>query len=70
VAATSGRPPTTLTCFVFRPSTAAPPQNVKTEVVMAFGLGPVLANANGAAPIPSCYASGSKSLVSAEAWQP
>jgi len=49
---------------------AAPPQNVKTEVVLPFGLGPVLSKASGAAPIPSCYASGGKSAVSAEAWQP
>jgi hypothetical protein len=39
-------------------------------VVLPFGLGGLLANANGAAPIPGCYASGSKSTVSAEDWQP
>jgi hypothetical protein len=49
---------------------AAPAQDVKVEIVLPFGLGPVLSKANGAAPIPSCYASGSQSLVSAEAWQP
>jgi hypothetical protein len=48
---------------------AAPSQNVKVAVVLPFGLGALLAGANGPAPIPSCYASGSKSTVSAEDWQ-
>jgi hypothetical protein len=48
---------------------ADPSQNVKVAVVLPFGLGALLASANGPAPIPSCYSTGSKSTVSAEDWQ-
>jgi hypothetical protein len=49
---------------------AAPTQKVKVAMVEPFGLGRIVASASGNAPIPTCYASGSASLVSSEAWLP
>jgi hypothetical protein len=49
---------------------AAPSQNIKVAMVEPFGLGTIVAPANGAAPVPTCYASGSPSMVSSEAWLP
>jgi hypothetical protein len=48
----------------------APKQNVTVAAVMPFGLGKMVAPPLGAAPIPTCYASGTASSVSAEAWLP
>jgi hypothetical protein len=49
---------------------AAPAQNVRVAVVMPFGLGRIAAPALGAPTIPSCYASGQGTAVSAEQWLP
>jgi hypothetical protein len=49
---------------------AAPAQNVRVAVVMPFGLGKIAAPALGAAPIPTCLASGQSTSVSAEQWLP
>ena len=49
---------------------SAPSQNIKVAMVEPFGLGRIVASANGAAPVPTCYASGSLTVVSSEAWLP
>ena len=49
---------------------AAPSQNIKVAMVEPFGLGRIVAPANGVAPVPTCYASGSPTVVSSEAWLP
>jgi hypothetical protein len=49
---------------------SAPSQNIKVAMVEPFGLGRIVAPANGAAPVPTCYASGSSTVVSSEAWLP
>jgi hypothetical protein len=49
---------------------AAPAQNVRVAVVMPFGLGRIAAPALGAPTIPTCYASGQGTSVSAEQWLP
>ena len=49
---------------------SAPTQNVAVAVVMPFSLGRLVAKPLGAAPIPSCYASGTATTLSAEAWTP
>ena len=49
---------------------SAPTQNVTVAVVMPFGLGRVVSKAAGAAPIPTCYSSGTGQSLSAEAWLP
>ena len=48
----------------------APAQNVRVSAVMPFGLGKIVAPALGAAPLPTCYASGQSTAVSAEQWLP
>jgi len=49
---------------------AAPSQNLKVAMVLAFGLGRIVAPAIGVAPVPTCYASGSATVASSEAWLP
>ena len=49
---------------------AAPSQKIKVAMVEPFGLGRIVAPANGNAPVPTCYASGSSTVVSSEAWLP
>ena len=49
---------------------SAPAQKVTVQMVQPFGLGTYKAAANGNAPIPTCYASGSKTTVSSEQWLP
>jgi Protein of unknown function (DUF4232) len=49
---------------------AAPTQNLKVAMVEPFGLGRIVAPANGVAKVPSCSASGSATVVSSEAWLP
>jgi hypothetical protein len=49
---------------------AAPAQNVRVAVVMPFGLGRIVAPALGAPTIPSCYAKGNPTSVTAEKWTP
>ena len=48
----------------------APSQNIKVAMVEPFGLGRIVAAANGVAPVPTCYASASATVVSSEAWLP
>jgi hypothetical protein len=50
--------------------TSAPSQDIKVAMVEPFGLGRIVAPANGTAPVPTCYASGSPAMVSSEAWLP
>jgi hypothetical protein len=49
---------------------AAPSQNIRVAMVEPFGLGRIVAPAAGVAPVPTCYASASASVVSSEAWLP
>lgn len=49
---------------------SAPSQKIKVAMVEPFGLGRIVAPANGNAPVPTCYASGSPTTVSSEAWLP
>ena len=49
---------------------AAPGQKIKVAMVEPFGLGRIVAPALGAAPVPTCYASGSATMLSSEAWLP
>ena len=49
---------------------AAPLQKVFVAMVLPFGLGGIVANPLGNAPIPTCYASSQKTQVSSEAWLP
>ena len=49
---------------------SAPAQNVKVGMVEPFGLGRIVAPALGAGSVPTCYASGSPTMVSSEAWLP
>jgi hypothetical protein len=49
---------------------AAPGQNLRVAVVEPFGLGRIVAPAAGVGPVPTCYASGSVSIVSSDAWLP
>ena len=49
---------------------AAPSQNIKVAMVEPFGLGTIIAPANGVGKVPTCYASGSATVVSSEAWLP
>jgi hypothetical protein len=49
---------------------SAPSQNVKVAMVEPFGLGRIVAHDIGAGPVPTCYASGSPTMVSSEAWLP
>jgi len=49
---------------------SAPSQNIKVAMVEPFGLGRIVAPAIGVAPVPTCYASGSATVVSSEAWLP
>jgi hypothetical protein len=49
---------------------AAPSQNLKVAMVLPFGLGRIVAPAIGVAPVPTCYASGSATTASSEAWLP
>jgi hypothetical protein len=49
---------------------AAPSQNLRVAMVEPFGLGKIVAPAYGVAPVPTCYASGSGTVVSSEAWLP
>jgi hypothetical protein len=48
----------------------APAQNLKVAMVEPFGLGRIVAPANGVAKVPGCSASGSATAVSSEAWLP
>jgi hypothetical protein len=48
----------------------APTQNLKVAMVEPFGLGRIVAPANGVAKVPGCSASGSATVVSSEAWLP
>ncbi|HEX7492449.1 MAG TPA: DUF4232 domain-containing protein [Candidatus Limnocylindrales bacterium] len=48
----------------------APSQSIRVAMVEPFGLGRIVAPAAGVAPVPTCYASGSGSVVSSEAWLP
>jgi hypothetical protein len=47
---------------------AAPTQNLKVAMVEPFGLGRIVAPANGQAKVPAC--SGGATMVSSEAWLP
>lgn len=49
---------------------AAPSQKIKVAMVQPFGLGRIVAPNIGNAPVPTCYASGSSTVVSSEAWLP
>lgn len=49
---------------------SAPSQNLKVAMVEPFGLGRIVAPANGVGSVPTCYASGSATVVSSEAWLP
>ena len=49
---------------------SAPSQNIKVAMVEPFGLGRIVAPADGVAPVPTCDASGSATVVSSEAWLP
>jgi hypothetical protein len=49
---------------------AAPAQKVTVAMVLPFGLGAMVAPANGNAPVPTCYSSGTGTTTSAEAWLP
>ena len=49
---------------------AAPSGNIRVAMIEPFGLGGIVAPANGAGKVPTCYASGSATVVSSEAWQP
>jgi hypothetical protein len=49
---------------------AAPAQNLKVAMVEPFGLGRIVAPANGVAKVPSCSASSSATTVTSEAWLP
>jgi hypothetical protein len=48
----------------------APAQNLKVAMVEPFGLGRIVAPANGLASVPTCYSSGTATMVSSEAWLP
>ena len=48
----------------------APKQKASAAVVMPFGLGRMVAKANGNAPIPNCSSSGHSTSVSAMQWAP
>jgi hypothetical protein len=48
----------------------APTQNLRVAMVEPFGLGRIVAPANGVAKVPGCSASGSATVVSSEAWLP
>jgi hypothetical protein len=47
---------------------AAPTQNLKVAMVEPFGLGRIVAPANGVAKVPACSASGGATTVTSEAW--
>ena len=49
---------------------SAPAQNLQVAMVEPFGLGRIVAPADGVAPVPTCYASGTAAVISSEAWQP
>jgi hypothetical protein len=49
---------------------ADPKQDVRVAAAMPYGLGRLVSGPNGVAPIPGCYASGTATAVSAEAWAP
>jgi hypothetical protein len=49
---------------------AASTQNLKVAIVEPFGLGRIVAPANGVVNVPACSASGSATVVSSEAWLP
>jgi hypothetical protein len=49
---------------------SAPSQNLKVAMIEPFGLGRIVAPANGVGPVPTCYASGSATVASSEAWLP
>jgi hypothetical protein len=49
---------------------AAPAQKVFVAMVLPFGLGGIVSNPLGNAPIPTCYSSSQKTQVSSEAWLP
>ena len=49
---------------------SAPAQKVFVAMVEPFGLGSMIAKANGDAPIPICLASNQRTSVSSEAWLP
>jgi hypothetical protein len=49
---------------------AAPAQKITVAMVLPFGLGRIVAPANGNGPLPTCYSSGSATTVSSEAWLP
>jgi hypothetical protein len=49
---------------------AAPAQNLKVAMVEPFGLGRIVAPANGVGSVPTCYSSGTGTVVSSEAWLP
>lgn len=49
---------------------SAPSQNLKVAMVEPFGLGRIVAPANGVAKVPACSASGNATVVSSEAWLP
>jgi Protein of unknown function (DUF4232) len=49
---------------------SAPKQNLTVAVYMPFGLGRLVAKANGVAPVPGCYASGLPTKLSADYWTP
>ena len=48
--------------------TTPPAQNLKVAMIEPFGLGRSVAPAAGVAPVPTCYASGSPTVVSSQAW--
>ncbi len=49
---------------------SAPAQNLKVAMVEPFGLGRIVAPANGVAKVPACFAPSSATAVSSEAWSP
>lgn len=48
----------------------APSQNLKVAMIEPFGLGKIVSAANGVGPVPTCYSSGTATVVSSEAWLP
>jgi hypothetical protein len=49
---------------------AAPSQKIKVAMVEPFGLGRIVAPANGNAPVPTCAVSSHATTTSSEAWLP
>jgi hypothetical protein len=49
---------------------SAPSQQIRVAMAEPFGLGRVVAAPIGVAPVPTCYANGSATVVSSEPWLP